>query len=121
MTMQRTGPMLACVLLAVLIGAGLRAKRDARTASPPAVTAPLPEPQVITQRCVSFARLVLAKQYHGADGQSNRLTGVTALTPELWQVRGELTSHDGGRVTVYPYECLYSADAISANVHPRSP
>jgi len=124
-TMQRTGLVLACVLLAVLIGVGLRAAREARTALPPAVTLPpddpLPEPQAITRECVSVARLVLAKQYHGADGQSNRLTGVEALTPGLWQVRGELTSHDGGRVTVYPYECLYSADAISANVHPRGP
>ncbi|MHA0040322.1 hypothetical protein [Deinococcus sp. PEB2-63] len=93
---QRTGLVLVCVLLAVLIGVGLRAKRDARTAPPPAVTLPpddpLPEPQAITRECVSVARLVLAKQYHGADGQSNRLTGVKALTPGLWQVRGELTA-----------------------------
>lgn len=33
-TMQRTGLMLACILLAVTFGAGLRAKRDARTAPP---------------------------------------------------------------------------------------
>lgn len=121
MTVQRTVVMPTGGLLAVTLGAGLRAARDARTEPPPAVTAPLPEPKMITQQCVSFARRVLAKQYHGADGQSNRLTGVKALTPELWQVRGELTSRDGGRVTVYPYECLYSADAISANIHPRVP
>lgn len=124
-TMRRLGVVLACILLAVTFGAGLRAKRDARTAPPPMVTLPpddpLPEPQAITRECVSFARLVLAKQYHGAEGQSNRLTGVKPLTPGLWQVRGELKSRDGGRVTVYPYECLYSADAISANVHPRVP
>ncbi|ALW89315.1 hypothetical protein [Deinococcus actinosclerus] len=70
-TMQRLGVVLACVLLAVTLGAGLRAKRGARTAPPPAVTAPLPEPKVITQRCVSSARLVLAKQYHGAEKQSS--------------------------------------------------
>ncbi|WP_162621347.1 hypothetical protein [Deinococcus arenae] len=86
-TMRRLGVVLAGVLLAVTTGVGLRAARDGRTARPPAVTLPLddplPSPQVITQRCVSFTRLVLAKQYHGAEGPSNHLTSVKALTPKL--------------------------------------
>ena len=123
-TMQRAGLMLACGLLAVTLGAGLRAARDARTAPPPVVTLPpddpLPEPQAITRECVAHARLNLAKLY-GAEGPSNRFVSVTPVTAQTWQVRGELTGLKSGRVTRYPYECLNGPGGPGVNIHPRMP
>ncbi|GGK93764.1 hypothetical protein [Deinococcus radiotolerans] len=123
-TMQRTGPVLACVLLAVMLGVSLRAAHDGRTAQSPVVTFrqddPLPEPQAITRECVAHARLNLAKLY-GAEGPANRLLSVTPVTAQIWKVRGELTSLKTGRVTRYPYECLNGPGGLGVKIHPRLP
>lgn len=121
-TMQRTGLVLACVLLAVTIGVGLRMARDGRMALPPAVTlppdAPLPEPKAVTRECVAHARWNLAKLY-GAEGPFHRFVSVTPVTAQIWKVRGELTGLKNGRVTLYLYECLNGPGGPGVNIHRR--